>query len=425
MLDESRVMDAVDGMAGGGGDPQSRDGICGDAEPEHRAIHRRLCEYAQRRSALDAAECFDLVRAAQMKLHMLHGCSTVWEYMERLLGYGPHAARERMRVARALVGLPAVSMALSRGALSFSAVRELTRVATADTEDAWLAAARDKTAHQIERLVAGHAVGDLPDDPAQPDLRTRVVRLELPTEVLALLREARTVLASEQGTELNDAALIEALCRQVLDPTNGREGPPHQIAYRQCQDCKRATVRGAGRELDVRAEVIERAACDARVLGDLDAPAPARATSTVTPRLRAQVFARDGGCCTVPGCRAARNLDVHHIIEQAHGGPNHVWNLTLLCSGHHAALHDGFLSIVGRAPYDLVVTWPYGPPLPTGLDATTRGDLIAARIAATDELPPLPDVPRGTRSSFADPVPPPRRELRVAYQRAIGRPIRR
>jgi len=430
MLDESRVHEAVEVVVvGAARDGESRTRILardayGDDEPEHRAVHRRLCEYAGRRSALDAAESFDLVRAERLKLYMFHGCSTLWEYMERLLGYGPHAARERMRVARALVGLPAVSMALSAGELSFSSVRELTRVATADTEEAWLAAARGKTAHQLERLVAGRAAGDLPDDPAESDLRSRVVRIELPTEVLALLREARVVIASEQGSEVSDATLIEALCRQVLDPSNGRAGPAHQIAYRKCQECKRATQQGAGRELDVRADVIARAACDARVLGDLDAPAPARATSTVTPRVREQVFARDGARCTVPGCRAARNLDIHHIIEQEHGGPNDLWNLTLLCSGHHAALHAGFLSIVGRAPYELVVAWPYGSQLPLGIDAATRSDLLAAVIATSREPPPLPDVPRGTRSSFADPVAPRPREMRVAYRRAVGPPIR-
>jgi hypothetical protein len=56
----------------------------------------------------------------------------------------------------------------------------------------------------------------------------------------------------------------------------------------------------------------------------------------VTPRLREQVFARDSMRCTVPGCRAARNLEAHRIIEQARGGPHTLSNLTLLCSGHRA-----------------------------------------------------------------------------------------
>lgn len=45
------------------------------------------------------------------------------------------AAREKVRVARALEALPAISAAMGRGELSYSKVRALTRVATQDTED--------------------------------------------------------------------------------------------------------------------------------------------------------------------------------------------------------------------------------------------------------------------------------------------------
>ena len=69
-----------------------------DAEWEQ--VDQRLREYARYRSSLDAAEAFDLVRAEQMKIYMFFGCVTIYEYMERVLGYGQHAARERMRVAR-------------------------------------------------------------------------------------------------------------------------------------------------------------------------------------------------------------------------------------------------------------------------------------------------------------------------------------
>jgi len=179
-----------------------RNAVSGEPEAEHRAVHRRLCEYARHRSALDAAEAFDLVRAEQFKLYALHGCATHLEYMERILGYGPHAARERMRVARALVRLPETTAALARGELSYSAARELTRVATDETETAWLARAQGLVVHQIERLVANHQLGDRPDDPPNPSLRPRIVRLELPPEVYALWRQARMV--AGRGTRQRD-----------------------------------------------------------------------------------------------------------------------------------------------------------------------------------------------------------------------------
>src|SRR5215475_15711063 len=218
----------------------------GPGPEEWREVDRGLREYARHRAALDAAEAFDLLRAEQLKLHVLHGFVSMYEYLERVLGYGPHAARERMRVARALVRLPQTTAALARGALTYSAVRELTRVATAETEASWLAAAEGMAVNQIERLVAGHQPGDEPEDPTHPDLRTRVVRIELPPEVYALWRQARSVIATERGAEISDADFVESLCRGVIAPGTGAAGPSHQIAYQQCLDCRRATQNGAG-----------------------------------------------------------------------------------------------------------------------------------------------------------------------------------
>ena len=48
------------------------------------------------------------------------------------------AAREKVRVARALKDLPRLSAAMQRGELSYSKVRALTRVATPETESSLL-----------------------------------------------------------------------------------------------------------------------------------------------------------------------------------------------------------------------------------------------------------------------------------------------
>lgn len=361
---------------------------------EWQELDRRLREYARHRSALDAAEAFDLVRAEQLKIYVSFGFVNLYEYLEHVLGYKPHAARERMRVARALAALPETTAALARGALTYSAVRELTRVATAETETDWLVAAEGMVANQIERLVANHHPGDLPGDPTDPDLRPRVVRLELPPEVYALWRQARMVIADERGAEIGDVDFIETLCRSVIAPGSGERGPTHQIAYQQCPDCRHATQNGAGREIDVSHEVFERASCDAKILGSLDATTPERVTATVTPRIREQVFARDHHRCTVPGCRSARNLEVHHLVEQAWGGKHEMWNLTLLCSGHHAALHAGLLTMRGQAPYLIEFRWVHGPPIPVGLAPEARETLIAQRLHEILERVELPTAER-------------------------------
>src|SRR6185295_11513836 len=68
------------------------------------------------------------------------------------IGLDPGAAREKVRVARALGTLPAIDDALRRGALSYSQVRAMTRVATPENEEKLLDIARCAPAGQLEKL---------------------------------------------------------------------------------------------------------------------------------------------------------------------------------------------------------------------------------------------------------------------------------
>ena len=66
------------------------------------------------------------------------------------------AARERVRVARALPGLPKVSAAFAAGRVSYSKVRALTRVATPANEELLVTYAQSATAAQLETVIAGY-----------------------------------------------------------------------------------------------------------------------------------------------------------------------------------------------------------------------------------------------------------------------------
>ncbi|WP_340288665.1 HNH endonuclease signature motif containing protein, partial [Aquipuribacter hungaricus] len=104
-----------------------------------------------------------------------------------------------------------------------------------------------------------------------------------------------------------------------------------------------AQVEGDG---PVSPRVTRRLTCDAvlqRVvttpsLGPLDV---GREHRLVTLAQRRALAARDGGC-TVPGCGAPPDwCDAHHIVHWADGGPSDLDNYTLLCPGHHTAVHAG------------------------------------------------------------------------------------
>ena len=106
-----------------------------------RSVHARLAQIATTRGALDANEAELLLAADELQIWRAYGQPTLAAYLEETLGYGPHACSERLRVARELRELPQLHAALAAGRLHFSAVRELTRVATRDTEEAWIAEA--------------------------------------------------------------------------------------------------------------------------------------------------------------------------------------------------------------------------------------------------------------------------------------------
>ena len=71
-------------------------------------------------------------------------------------GIAPGAAREKVRVARALEKLPKISAAMASGRLSYSKAREITRVGNDGNEDYLLGIADHGTAAHVERLVRAY-----------------------------------------------------------------------------------------------------------------------------------------------------------------------------------------------------------------------------------------------------------------------------
>ncbi len=149
-----------------------------------QTIDQTLLGLAARAGDLDAEIGRWLVAAASEGVHR-HCFASFAEYVERRLGFDPRTTRERRRVARALEALPEVRKLLASGERSWSAVSEITRVATPESESAWVARTERMTVRQIERLVAGRKPGDDPTEAKDPLLTTRRVAFELEAEAHA------------------------------------------------------------------------------------------------------------------------------------------------------------------------------------------------------------------------------------------------
>lgn len=82
-----------------------------------------------------------------------HGCRNCAQWLNWRCGIDIGAAREKVRTARALDGLPGINEAFAAGRLSYSKVRALTRIATPENEAELLKVALHGTAAHVEKLV--------------------------------------------------------------------------------------------------------------------------------------------------------------------------------------------------------------------------------------------------------------------------------
>src|SRR5256714_11434438 len=101
-------------------------------------------EIAELSSHLDAATArlLDLIREFDARAGWNNGFRSCAAWLAWRVGLNLGAARERVRVARALETLPRLAEALARGELSYAKVRALTRVATPETEERLVAVGR-------------------------------------------------------------------------------------------------------------------------------------------------------------------------------------------------------------------------------------------------------------------------------------------
>ena len=114
-------------------------------------------EIAELSGHLEAASArlLDLIRDFDTRGGWNNGFRSCAEWLSWRVGLDLGAAREKVRVARALATLPRLAQALARGELSYAKVRALTRVATPETEERLLAIGRAGTAEHVERIVRG------------------------------------------------------------------------------------------------------------------------------------------------------------------------------------------------------------------------------------------------------------------------------
>jgi hypothetical protein len=295
------------------------------------------------------------------------------------IGLDRGAAREKVRVARALGSLSLIDAAFAAGRLSYAKVRAITRVATPANEERLLEVSLAATGAQLEKICCGlrKANGNETEMAKERQFRARVlgnglVKLEvvvtadeadLVMQAIERVRDAITPPKpeTEAGATAGakplaalrpsaaDAlvhiasAVLEGNGTAVDDPAPDR----CQVVIHVDRDLTSSDAALAARLEDgtpVSAETLRRVCCDGGVVAAVVDPQGAvldvgRRTRAIPTAIRRALWIRDQGC-RFPGCMNQRYVHGHHIQHWLHGGPTSLANLVLLCSFHHRLLHE-------------------------------------------------------------------------------------
>ena len=337
-----------------------------------------------------------------------HGFRSCAHWLSWRTGLALGAAREKVRVARALEAVPRISEAMRKGEISYSKVRALTRVATPENEAELVEFALSGTAAHVEKLMRAWRRVDRLEAMEQGDQLHEhrylqsytdedgmlVVRARLSPEVGAVFRKALEAATeelyqrsresdgpcfSEVPAEQRRADALELLAESALegglDP--GTAGDRFQVVV-HVQGEAREDVPRLDSETDEVARVegggpgsaeIKETVSMGGVLDDGESvPAGTSRRLSCNSSRVVMTHARNGsvlnvgrktravhpalrrvlhhrdGGCRFPGCGLNR-CDAHHIQHWADGGKTQLENLLLLCRHHHRALHEGGFSV--------------------------------------------------------------------------------
>jgi len=327
------------------------------------------------------------------------------------------AAREKVRVAHALLELPAISRCFCKGQLAYSKVRALTRVAKRNNEQEHLGFALEHTAAQVEQRCRELRCGT-PASTEQvrransgrslsmfrnSDKGTITYTLEVPIEQGVLVDKAldkasaasdsdRAEFANESWSARRADAFLEIANNYLSGKHNSDAAAPDSDNYLVTVHVDHlALTEGKGRS-GLPIDSVKRLCCDGNTITIVEDTNGeplniGRKSRTVPTGVKRALHARDKHC-RFPGCRNSRFVDAHHIHHWSAGGETSLENLLLLCGKHHRLVHEGGFRIVRDYQDQWVFTRPDGIAVPAcGYQKADSQDATTNKISTTDNYP--------------------------------------
>jgi hypothetical protein len=312
---------------------------------------------------LEARVIAHLAEVEARRLHLLLGCSSLFDYCRKRLGLSDYEAFVRIAAARVARKYPIVFELLDRRELHLTAICEVRDFLTRENHQELLHEVSGKTKLQIrECLRARFPLADLPSSvrrlPAVEPLAPDRYRLEL---TLNAEQKAKLELARDLLSHANPTADLAIVVERALDaliarteqrrfgrtrtaPNRRKSATPSDSGG---SDSRGSDLRGGdSRGSDSRGG--DSHGGEVRLLetstGSRNEPSSGRRAAKdrehISHQTRREVVARDGVRCAFVSydgqrCDARAFLQFHHRQAWALGGHDGVENLELLCHAHN------------------------------------------------------------------------------------------
>jgi len=318
------------------------------------------------------------------RLYLGEGCSSLFTYCTQVLRLSEHAAYHRIEAARAARRFPMILAMVAEGAITLTTITLLRPHLTVDNHRQLLATARHRSKREVEHqvaclapkadaatlvrrlpahapvegalLAAGGGTRAAPEQPGQfehlplvtprvpsPPVEPRslvaplavdryLLRVTLSAETHAKLRRAQALMG-HRVPDGDPAAIISEALSLLVD----------HLERTKFAHLRRPRRQSGGQSAPPLAPAA--AAVEAAISA---APPPPSASADgsrhIPAAMRRHVWARDEGRCAFAGshgrCTETRQLEFHHVVPFARGGPTTVGNLALRCRAHNAYESD-------------------------------------------------------------------------------------
>ncbi len=318
--------------------------------------------------------------------HRADGALDMASWLVAALNVSAGTARDWVRVAHALDGLPHLRSCFAGGELSWDQIAAATKFATPEDDELLARRLPGCSAAQIEELANERRARTRRDAQGSHDRRgfqwrpdherdgyqyrgflpaaeAQIVNAALERQASLIGPDAQTGVWAPFHQRCADGLVEMSRQQHTVDP-----GPdPALVVVHVDADVLDAIVAGNGSldGIQVPLDTVHRLLCDSPIEFNIDGPdgtciGIGRKDRTPPRWLRRRIHRRDRHHCRFPGC-GRKIRQIHHIQhwERDHGSTD-TWNLAGLCWAHHHLVHEGGWTIKGNADQELTFSSAQG-----------------------------------------------------------------